>query len=350
MCPDFRATNPYQELLAASLAEHNINVSWGREFGRFAIYKAIKYHPCLDLIHLHWSSPFWLDSHPIKSRLAALRFLTEIAWAKMQGVKLVWTIHNIQDHEWTNPILERNVNRKICRLVDHIIVHCEASEAAVLHDYRLSERFRQKISIVGHGNLIDFYENRMTQSTARQQLQIPSDHLVLLYFGRIRPYKGVPELIKAFHQLDASQIHLIIAGQVTSADAELALQNECRDHPHIHLYPRFVPDTVVQRFMNAADVVVLPFLDIVASSTVILGMSFGKAIVTPMLGCLSETLDVRGCVFYDPHDKQGLVAALRQISSSNWQRMGSWNLELAKMMNWSSIGRMTAEIYSGCFK
>ena len=340
-CPDFRDTNPYQKLLATAVSHQNITVLWGG-YGRFALLKALKQKP--DLIHLHWIAPFWLDRNPLRSRLSALRFLAEVQLVKRRGIKLVWTIHNLQDHERTNPCLEHAVNRQLCRLVDRVIVHCAAAEATVLQTYRLSAAFHRKIAIIQHGNFIGVYENKISQTTVRKRLHLPLNATVFLYFGQIRPYKGVPSLIRAFRQIGIDDAHLLIVGQPANAAMAASLHDVCGNHPRVHLHLKFIPDAEIQQFMNAADIVVLPFRDISTSSTVILGMSFGKAIITPSIGCLPETLDVQGCHFYDPTANE-LAQTLQQMVGIDWRRMGEHNLEMARRMNWNDIGRQTAELY-----
>lgn len=341
MCPDFRATNPYQRLLAAAVSQHNITVQWG-EHGRFALLRSLQQKP--DLIHLHWTAPFWLDAHPLRSRAAALRFLAELLLVRQQGVKLVWTLHNLQNHERTNPRLEHAVNRQIGRLVDHVLVHCAAAETAVVQTYHLPPAFRRKLTTTGHGSFIGVYDNAISRTAARQRLHLPPDDLVFLFFGQIRPYKGVPALIHAFRQINLPQAHLLIVGWAIDRRMVNSLREISAGMARIQLHLEFIPDTAVQQFMNAADILVLPFRDISTSSTLILGMSFAKALVAPALGCLPQTVDAQGCCFYDG-TTGGLAAALRQAAASDWRQMGQHNLELARQMDWDEIGRRTAEVY-----
>ena len=48
---------------------------------------------------------------------------------------------------------------------------------------------------------------------------------------------------------------------------------------------RYIPDAELQVWLRAADVVVLPFRDILTSGSAILALSFGRAVVAPALGC-----------------------------------------------------------------
>ena len=341
MCPDFRPTNPYQQLLATSVSRHNINVHWGG-YGRFALLQSLRQKP--DLIHLYWTAPFWLDAHPLRSRVSALRFLAELLLVKQQGIKIVWTLHCLQNHERTNPRLEHAVNRQIYRLVDHVLVDYPAMKPAILQTYRLPTSFRHKMTTTGHGSFIGVYDNTISQAAARRQLSLPPDALVYLFCGQIRPYKGIPALIQAFRQLEMPKAHLLIAGQPANADLANTLREACSSHPRIHLHLGFIPDSAIQQYMNAADVVVLPFQDIASSGTMILGMSFAKALVAPAIGCLPQTVDAQGCIFYDG-SANGLAAALQQVVAADLQRMGRHNLELAQQMDWDDIGQQTAEVY-----
>lgn len=68
-----------------------------------------------------------------------------------------------------------------------------------------------------------------------------------------------------------------------------------------------IDDFVLKDYMKAADVMVLPYRDIINSGSAILGMSFGKAIIAPHLGCIPEILKSEGGILYDPNDKNGLL-------------------------------------------
>jgi len=58
--------------------------------------------------------------------------------------------------------------------------------------------------------------------------------------------------------------------------------------------------------MNACDVVVFPYQEILTSGAVILAMSFGRACVAPRLGCIQDVLDDKGAFIYEPSNKAGL--------------------------------------------
>ena len=79
-------------------------------------------------------------------------------------------------------------------------------------------------------------------------------------------------------------------------------------------------------------------------------MSFGRAIVTPHLGCMPEILAKEGGILYDPNDKNGLLEAMKLAlaSKSQIKQMGESNFELAKSMDWKDIAASTGKVYFKC--
>ena len=97
---------------------------------------------------------------------------------------------------------------------------------------------------------------------------------------------------------------------------------------------------------------VFPYRDILTSGGILLAMSFGKAIIAPMLGCIIDTLDYSSSILYDTGEQDGLLKAMRKAGALNGQlhRMGKHNLKLAERLPWTQVGRAHYEAYRGCLK
>lgn len=95
---------------------------------------------------------------------------------------------------------------------------------------------------------------------------------------------------------------------------------------------------------------VLPYRDIINSGSAILGMSFGKAIIAPRLGCIPEILKSEGGILYDSNDKNGLLKAMKLALTSKNKivEIGKSNSELAKKMDWKDIAASTGKVYFEC--
>jgi len=207
-----------------------------------------------------------------------------------------------------------------------------------------------KIEVIPHGGFVDTFPNSISRKEARNRLNLSSTDLTFLFLGLIRPYKGVLELIESFHELDSSCAKLIIAGKPRDEQLIKLIRNKADGNSNIRLILQSIPDDEVQAYMNAADIMVLPYRDILNSGSVILGMSFGKAIITPYLGCMPEVLNSSGSFLYDPGEQDGLLNAMKRAMDAKARllEMGNYNLSLAKKLDWRDIAASTYRVYESC--
>ena len=250
-------------------------------------------------------------------------------------------------HEPQHPRLERRFKRWFItsETCDRLIVHCEAVVETVIEELDLPSEIRDRIDVIPHGHYLDNYDNELGRFEARNSLELPQSSTVFLFFGLIRRYKGVDALIEAFQNASLANAQLLIAGNPSSErlESELIAQTESDDR--IRCVFEFVPDDEIQRYMNAADAVVLPYRNITTSGSAVLAMSFGNALVVPSLGCLPELLDETGAVFFEPTDGDGLVDALETATDRALEEMGRHNEETASQYDWEDIAAETEHTY-----
>jgi len=201
------------------------------------------------------------------------------------------------------------------------------------------------ITVVSHGNYMEL-KNDISLQEARNKLDIKIEDIVFLYFGRIRQYKGLPELIDAFQKLNSSQqAKILIVGKPFNDEIATNIKNSCKDNVQIRNILEFIPDDDIQIYMNAADIVVLPFKDILTSGSIILSMSFGKPIIAPEIGCITDVLDYKGGFLYTG---DGLIEAMQKAINTDrkiLQDMGMYNFRLAERYGWDEIAKRTYDIY-----
>lgn len=118
------------------------------------------------------------------------------------------------------------------------------------------------------------------------------------------------------------------------------------DNPRIHLHARRIPDEELQLFYNAADVVVLPFKQILTSGSLVLAMSFGKAVVTPHLESLLEILPEEGVKWFDPLDSDSLRNSLLVCACATSFSTGGGIINRIHVHNWpwASVAQITQVI------
>jgi glycosyltransferase involved in cell wall biosynthesis len=348
LLPYFGRENPYQRELAQALGALGLTVRWDVDLVH-PLMNTLRRCGELDVLHLHWTSPFLISKGRARSLAKAALFLGTLLYARSHGVKIVWTVHDWFDHERRDPRLERRLHRLLCHVYDQIIVHCAGAREHITRVYRLREGIRDKVSVIPHGNFVRSYENTMGQDQARRQLGLGGGDTVFLYFGKIRPYKGVSSLIRAFKRLPDDDARLLIVGEPATGALGAQVGRDCESDQRIAARLAFVPDGDIQLYMNAADAVVLPFRDVLTSGSMVLAMSFGKAVIAPSLGCLREDSRSPGVFLYDPRADDGLLRSMRRALHVDLTERGRHNYEYVLVSGWEAIAKKTFAVYRRCF-
>lgn len=351
--PDATGGNPYQSNLANSLDEDVVirdRVLFDERESLFPILSALPTDRDVTAIHFHWLQPYIFSKSASRTVIRLLLTIVQLLVVRLMGIPVVWTVHDViseQSSEFGYPKLERWFKHAFIRFgfCNHIFVHCESARTAVLQEYNLPDRLRGRVTIVPHGNYLDNYSDEVSTKEARSRLGLDDEKTVFLFFGQIRPYKGVEQLIDAFKLLGGEQYRLLVVGLPLNESIEETVQQKSAEDSRIRTTLEFIPDEEIQVYMNAADVVVLPFNEITTSGSAILAMSFGKAIIMPRLGCLPELVNENGAIMYSPDNEGGLLEALESSQDHNLDAMGDYNLELAHEYDWASIASTTRDRY-----
>jgi glycosyltransferase involved in cell wall biosynthesis len=328
--------NAYQSMLMKAQREIGIDAISGGSGGTFLGTALRKWNA--DVIHFHWMHPYMLRPTRWGTILRSLRLLLDVIVLRLTDHAIVWTVHNLQNHAKQHVELERFFLRLFAKLTHRTTAGCRfaAEQAIKTYDLRPS-----RAHVVPLGNYVGWYPNTIGRTEARSRLNLPEDALVFLFLGRIEPYKGVNALIDAFKDLDAPMARLLIAGKLADPDLERALDERASRDPRVLLKKGFVPDDEVQVYMNAADVVIYPYRDILTSGAVILAMSFGKACIAVDKGCIPEILGNDSELLYASRNPLALEAAmekaialadrLAEIGNRNRRRADEWdNVTIAR--------------------
>ena len=331
--------NPYVRLLASGVeradpgihTSHYFTLPWSR---------LLLKRRC-QILHLHWVELQYSYGYPAASQAKrSLRnLLTKLQYAQRRGIRLVYTVHNLSQHEGLHPHLDEQANHWLFSHADAIHVHDLVSAEAVAKTYN-----RQKdVFVIPHGNYIGVYPDQINRDEARNRLGIPPEPFVYLFIGQVRPYKGLNNLIQAFTELDDSSTMLILAGQVNDADYTQQIRAQVNDRANIKLFFDYIPDEDLQLFFNSSDACVLPYRRATTSGAALLAYSFAKPIVAPAIGPFPDLITPdRGVLFHSDDD---LGAALRQVRGLNADRAGSATLSFAKTLDWTTLGAQHAAMY-----
>ncbi len=199
--------------------------------------------------------------------------------------KKVAIIHNLVPHE--KRFFDGVFNRIFLRSYDAFVVLSEAVRKDVLQ-----LKPNAKVALLGHPP----YEGEagsISKEEARGALGMDPEKKTILFFGLIRPYKGLSELIAAFSLLDDSY-QLLIAGEVYGT-AEFYLEAlNALPNQNWKFVNRYLADAEVDTYFAAADIVVLPYLSATQSGIRAMALSQKRAVLCTNVGGLAEGLEQEG--------------------------------------------------------
>lgn len=324
--------NPYQRLLANSLEDLDILVIFDKS--ELYLRKLVLKKPSFQILHLHWLPKDFPRKILMVFKLVLLR---------LRGIKIILTVHNIFPHNVGKPIFtEVFFHWFVAHIADLLIVHCKSAKNSVVSTYKVTE---EKISITHHGNYINWYPNNITKQSARAALKLPQDKFIFLSFGMISEYKGVENILNLFGPLKDKAV-LLLAGQPKDEKYGRRITKMASEYNNIYIFPEFVENRKVQLFFNASDCVLLPYLDVLTSGVVILSMSFGRPVVAPKIGCITEYLSEQVDLLYDSSSREGLTKTIDKVlSMKDLSLYGHENLEKSKELTWEKTAIQTKLIY-----
>ena len=113
---------------------------------------------------------------------------------------------------------------------------------------------------------------------------------VVLYFGVVRPYKGVDVLLEAFRQVEGAELWVVGRPLGVSMEHLRRLAPPGR----VRFVDRYVSDVELPAFFRRADVLVLPHRNVDVSGVLFAGLAFGKAMVMCDVGGFRELVTDHG--------------------------------------------------------
>lgn len=274
-----RQKKPYNALLYSALSELGVTVE---EFGKGKILRG-----GVDVWHVHWPDSLIEIDNPISAWLTARQYCALLKVARHRGIKVIWTIHDLVPHDVVYPRLELPFWDNFIRRVDGVIALTRTGFEMARERY---ECLREVPAfVIPHGHFRQAYPRTISRDEARRVLGIPSSDFLIAFFGQLRPYKNVPRLIRAFREFDDPAVHLFVCGRLSKRiDVRNDILMAAAGDPRVHLVLRYIEAEEIQIYLTAADLVVLPYAEILNSGSAILGLSFDRPILVPDMGALPE--------------------------------------------------------------
>ena len=266
--------------------------TWGRALlGRY------------DVFHVHWPEQLVRDSRRPWLRWVRRRMLDLLLLRlRLRGVPVVWTAHNPAPHEQGTAAERRSLLRFSRRVATTVHLTAAGRGAGESHVEVPHSHYREHFA-------------RVTTPAARATEQVPGR---VLYFGIIRPYKGVEALLQAFSDLDDPGAGLRVVGHPHPGQAEV-VHAACDRDDRVSAVLRYVDDEELVREVRAAQLVVLPYRGQMHNSgTLLAALSLDRPVLVPRSATnttLSERVGPGWVLEYDGDiDPQTLADALERTT------------------------------------
>jgi glycosyltransferase involved in cell wall biosynthesis len=298
------------------------------------------------VFHVLWNNKVeWLDRTLL------------MVWYRLCRRKVVLTAHNVNAarRDGKDSRLNRATLRIQYRLASHVFVHTVrmadelASEFAVI---------RSKISVIPFGINDTLPSSALTRIAARESFGLGERDVVALFFGQIAPYKGLEYLLEAVPRIAklVPSFRLLVAGRIKEGSDDYGARiramlaaEEVRTRTHGVL--EHIEDADVEKFFKAADVLVLPYIQIFQSGVPFLAYNFGLPVIATDVGSLrDDVVDGQTGFICQPRDSGSIAAAVALFAASDLcpsspalrESIKAW---ACARYSWARVATITRDVY-----
>jgi len=278
---------------------------------------------------------------------------------KVCGKKVAMTAHNVNQarRDGKDTLLNHVTLKMQYRLCDRIFVHTRRMKEELCQDFHVNE---SAVTVIRYPMNNALPDTALTSSEAKRWLGLGAGEKTILFFGRIRPYKGIEHLLAAFKILSVrggGKYRLIVAGEPKKGSEEYLheiQQSIVKDFApkEIILKVQFIPDDEMELYFKAADVLILPYKEIFQSGVLFLAYSFGLPVIATDVGSFREDI-VEGetgflCKPGDPEDMAHAVE--KYFASELFKDLKVRRQDLKDYVNanhsWRAVADLTCQAYA----
>jgi beta-1,4-mannosyltransferase len=324
--------NPYQLLLKQELNKLGVRVIGNPPL---SLLRLLIGRDGLDVVHVHWPHGTYKTLRQFVHVLIML-----IAYRLLKN-NVVWTVHELDSYESSHPRRDAWFRSVVMRLCRRLIVHGDYTRQVLLTQYK----FTRPIDVARHASYLGWYKDEISREQARLKLGIADDALVYLYFGYIKPYKGVEELIEIFSHFQDENAILLIAGKPLDETIKHEVEEGARSDTRVKTFLHYIGDDEIQVFFRAADIVVFPFKETQTSGSLMLALSFGCPVIAPAIATLPEYMGHDSGILFDPSQPGGLRRAIKQAAGAPLAEMAKAATRQAQSLNWQDMARVHLAAY-----
>jgi beta-1,4-mannosyltransferase len=235
----------------------------------------------IDVLHIHWPEQiFWGGTSTARSTFRTVRTLHALNRLHAKGVRIVWTVHNLEPHELSpgKRLLWRWLSRSVANLADGFMTLSPATVSTVRSRIKL---LAHKPFAVAWHPVYPRLPDVPDRANCRAALSIRPEERLFIMAGLLRRYKGAEELITAFSKTAPAHARLHIAGKCDDDALAVTLHDMAGRDDRISVAIERLSDTDFAHLLVAADAVVLPYRNYLHAGSIIHALSYARPVITP---------------------------------------------------------------------
>jgi starch synthase len=246
---------------------------------------------------------------------------------RAMGKRIIYTVHDPVPHlgaPWHNVFLE-----KLFRYLPHAYIVLSQHSLRLMTSQRIPQA---KLALASISDLF-----------IREIDPVPQKEKIILFQGRLEPYKGLDVLLDAAKVLaDYPDWKLVIAGTGSITPNVLP-------HPQIEFLHRFISDDELVDLYRRSAFIVAPYIEATQSTIPVMAMVAARPVIASNVGGLPEyvTHEQTG-LLVPPGDAHALANAMRRLmeNAELRQRLGENALRVYRSeLGWGRAARQHLEGY-----
>ena len=262
---------------------------------------------------------------------------------KDRGIKCIGLVHNMIPHE--SNLLDKIFPSYFVNSIDAFVA---LSESVVEDISKFDKKNRPKY--FSPHPIYDHYGEIISKEAALSKLNLDKGKRYLLFFGFIRAYKGLDLLLDAFadERLRRYNLKLIIAGEFyENKQFYIEKIKKLGIEPDIELSTRFIPDSEVNAYFCAADMVVQPYKTATQSGVTQIAYYFEKPMLVTKVGGLAEIVPHGKAGYVVNPDAKSISDALVDFYENDREHFFIENTKVEKgKYAWSCLTKAVVELYA----
>ena len=258
----------------------------------------------------------------------ALRFI--LGGIRRSGIETCAIVHNAFDHEarwWKNRL---------------ILMAMVPATRFVTHNEALADQIR----LACPGRKVTCFPVPVFDDFPAVREILPREAaLELLFFGLVRPYKGLDVAIRALELSGRQDCRLTIAGEFWQGlEACKSLIRTAGLSDRIDLRPGYASDALTASLFERADAIVLPYRSVTGSGIVPLAYHYGRGVLASDLPGLAETIrDGESGILFPAADPVALARVISGLTRHETTKLGQGAAAFGKDLSWEKFARLVLD-------